>query len=591
MQRIAFQLQIRPGKIDEYEAAHQHVWPELLAELASCGVSDYSIFRRGLQLFLYMRIPDFDALLQHLATSDVDRRWQQAMTSILEPMSEPRTRRTVGHDEGGLLLSGSKRMSIQPGLRVGLVGIGLEAYWTQFDGLQARLQGYLGEVEQKIAGPTRTICNLGLVDSPEKAQETGHACRRQDIDLLLVYITTYALSSTVLPVILRAKVPVLLLNLQPSAAIDYATFNRMDDRTAMTGEWLAYCSSCPVPEIANVLRRLDIPFHMVTGILHDDPLCWQQIAEWTEAAEVAYTLAHSRIGLMGHYYGGMLDIATDLALVCGRFGLHIEHLEVGRLSALRDPVTEPQIVEKVAQFQAFFEIGDDCSPAELTRAARTSVALDTLVKQLNLNMIAYYYEGTGNPANADTMSSIILGTSLLTGIGIPVAGEYEVKNAIAMKILDCLGAGGSFTEYYAMDFAADLVLMGHDGPGHIRIAQDRIKVRPLRVYHGKVGHGLSVEMAVRSGPVTLLSVVEDKQSGYKLLVAEGECVPGPILEIGNTNSRYRFPPGCPPLRRPVERPGPRSPLRHRCRPPRRQARKTSRHPPSKLHASVKIQQV
>ena len=425
-------------------------------------------------------------------------------------------------------------------LRIGLFGIGLDTYWPQFKGLKPRLEGYVRTVQKKLERPGVEVVNLGLIDNPVKALEAGHAFRAADVDVLFLHVTTYALSSTVLPVVQRAKVPVLLLNLQPEAALDYKKFNAMGDRTAMTGDWLAYCAACPVPEIANVFTRAGIDFHQVTGVLEDDPLCWNEVDAWIEAARVAHAMFHNRLGLMGHYYGGMLDIYSDTTLQCATFGGHMEIVEVDELAALRREVSAKQIQERVAKFKKVFDVQKDCSRSELGRAARTSVALDRLVKEHDLGSLAYFYSGTGNAENEDAISSIILGNSLLTARGIPVAGEYEVKNAQAMKILDTFGAGGSFTEYYAMDFIDDVVLMGHDGPGHIAIAEGRTKVRPLKVYHGKVGRGLSVEMSVKHGPVTLLSVVETAAGKIKLLVAEGESVPGPILEIGNTNSRYRF---------------------------------------------------
>ena len=358
-----------------------------------------------------------------------------------------------------------------------------------------------------------------------------------------MYVTTYALSNTVLPLVQRAGVPVIVLNLQPEAAIDYAAFNRLGDRTAMTGDWLAFCSACPVPEISNVMTRARIPFHQVTGVL-DEAATWKEIEEWLAAARVRSTLASARLGLMGHYYSGMLDIMTDVTLVSIVFGSHVEIVEVDELSALVAEVEEAALERRVKEFFESFDVQPDCPPDELRRAARTSVALDRFVERHEMDAMAYYYMGSGVPANEDTMSSIILGTSLLTARHVPVAGEYEVKNVVAMKIMDVIGAGGSFTEYYAMDFKDDLVLMGHDGPGHIAICEGKTKVRPLKVYHGKVGRGVSVEMSVKHGPVTLLSVAEDAKTGFKLVAAEGECVPGAILEIGNTNSRYRFPLGA-----------------------------------------------
>ncbi len=425
-------------------------------------------------------------------------------------------------------------------LRAGLFGIGLEAYWGQFDGLKEKLESYLGIVSDKIKKYEIDVVNIGLIDNAEKAMEAGHRFRQEDVDIIFLYVTTYALSSTVLPVVQRAKVPVIILNLSPGAAINYKDFNSMNDRTKMTGEWLSYCSACPVPEIANVFKRAGIHFEQVTGILNDDDPCWGEIGEWVEASKVANIMSHNRLGTMGHYYSGMLDIYTDLTKQVATFGGHIEIIEVDELSAMRNEISKEQIEERVALFNEVFEIQDDCSFEELERAARTSIALDKMVATYNLGSMAYYYKGTGNADNEDTMSSIILGNSLLTARGIPMAGEYEIKNAQAMKIMDSFNAGGSFTEYYAVDFTDDVILMGHDGPGHIKIAEGKTKVRPLTVYHGKVGNGLSVEMAVKHGKVTLLSVLESSEDKLMLLVAEGESVQGPILEIGNTNSRYRF---------------------------------------------------
>ena len=424
--------------------------------------------------------------------------------------------------------------------KIGIFGIGLDTYWPQFEGLKERLEGYLKIVADQLSALHPQVVNAGLVDNIDKAFEAGKLFSTEDVDIIFLYVSTYALSSTVLPVVQRAKVPVIILNLSPGPAIDYSSFNSWKDRTKMTGEWLAYCAACPVPEMANVFSRAGIRFNQVTGMLHDDDECRREIKEWVQAAKVANTLFYNRLGCMGHYYSGMLDIYTDLTKIYAHFGGHIELIEVEELASLRRQVSPSETQKRLELFHEVFDVQPDCPKEDLEKAAITSVALDRLVATHKLGSMAYYYKGTGNVENEEAISSIILGNSLLTANGVPVAGEYEIKNAIAMKIMDSFEAGGSFTEYYAMDFKDDVVLMGHDGPGHIAIAEGKTKVRPLKVYHGKVGRGVSVEMMVKNGPVTLLSLVEKKDGGMMLLVAEGESVPGPILEIGNTNSRYKF---------------------------------------------------
>src|ERR1700737_4309209 len=333
-------------------------------------------------------------------------------------------------------------------LKVGLFGIGLDTYWPQFPGLRDRLAGFTAQVARKLESSRVKVANLGLIDTPEQSFAAGHELRKADVDLIFLYVTTYALSSTVLPAVRRAKVPIVILNLSPAPAINYDKFNRLGDRTKMTGEWLAFCQACPVPEIANVFNRCRIPFFQVSGMLENDPVAWGEIGEWIEAARVAHIMEHNRLGVMGNYYGGMLDIYSDLTQQCAHFGGHIEVVEGDELAALRRQVQDAEIQKRVADFRQSFDVQPDCAPEELDRAARTSVALDQLVEIHQLGSLAYYYQGTGNAENEDAISSIILGTSLLTARGVPVAGEYEIKNAQAMKIMDAFGAGGSLPKYY-----------------------------------------------------------------------------------------------------------------------------------------------
>ncbi len=425
-------------------------------------------------------------------------------------------------------------------LKIGVFGVGLQEYWEQYEGLQERLCGYVDLIAEKLSGINNDVINLGLVDTPDKAFAAGHQFRQSDVDIIFLYVTTYSLSSIVLTVVKKAKVPVIVLNLSPAASINYELFNKLNDRTKMTSEWLAYCSACSVPEIANVFKRSNISFHQVTGMLQDDTETWNKIGEWVEAARVANIMAHNRMGVMGNYYCGMLDIYSNLTLHCAAFGGQVEVIELDELSKLREQVDDVMIDSKINSFYETFEIDKDCPIEKLRICARTASALDLLASKYNLGSIAYYHKGTGIPANQETMQSIILGSSLLTAQGIPMAGEYEIKNAQAMKIMSSFGAGGSFSEFYGMDYKDNIVLMGHDGPCHPAIAEGKIKVRNLDVYHGKKGSGLSVEMSVKNGPVTLLSVVETAEGKIIFLVAEAESVEGPILEIGNTNSRYRF---------------------------------------------------
>lgn len=415
--------------------------------------------------------------------------------------------------------------------RIGLVAGGLGAYWPQFPQLLPQLKESTRHVVDRFERMDGDVTDVGFVSDPQEAVVAAEKLRQADCDLIVMFITTYLTSSMVLPIAKRAGVPVLVIDLQPTIKMDHATFG--------TGEWLAYCGQCSIPEIGNVFRRAGIPFRSVSGYLEQES-AWERIGRWIRAADVRAALRHARHGLMGHVYPGMLDVSTDLTLLPTTFGSHVEVLEFDDLRVRVDEVTDIETADRVALAREIFIVDDSVVEEDFAWGARVSVALDRLVDDFDLDSLAYYHRGLGGEQHERLGAGMILGASLLTARGIPATGEYELRTTVAQLVTQVVGAGGSFCEIQALNFEDNVVEMGHDGPAHLAVSSNDPLLRGLGLYHGKRGYGVSVEFDVQHGPVTLLGLGQDRDGSLAFVASEGVVVPGPLLAIGNTTSRVDF---------------------------------------------------
>jgi L-arabinose isomerase len=419
--------------------------------------------------------------------------------------------------------------------KVGLVAGGLGAYWPQFPGLLPQLRQSAALVADRMRALDCDVVDAGFISDAEDGARAAEQLRAAGCDLIVCFLTTYMTASMVVPIAQRSGAPVLLINLQPTEAMDHATFD--------TGQWLAYCGACPLPEMANAFRRCGVPFRSVSGYL-DDERAWSTITRWIKAAGVRGVLRHGRHGLMGHLYPGMLDVSTDLTLVSANLGGHVEVLELDDLRVRVNAVTAGQEDERMALAGDIFGIDETVQEEDFRWAARVSVGLDRLAEDFGLDSLAYYHRGLDGEQHERLAAGLILGASLLTARGIPAAGEYELRTSLAMLIVDRLGGGGSFTEMQALNFRDGVVEMGHDGPAHLAISQGRPLLRGLGVYHGKRGWGVSVEFDVKHGPVTAFGIGQQRDGSFRFVASAGRVVAGPLLKIGNTTSRVNF--GCDP---------------------------------------------
>lgn len=415
--------------------------------------------------------------------------------------------------------------------RIGLVAGGLGTYWPQFPGLLPQLQESSKYVSERFSAMDAEVTDVGFISDAQEGAKAAEQLRQADCDLIVLFLTTYLTASMVLPIAQRANAPVLVIDLQPTEKMDHANFG--------TGEWLAYCGQCPVPEVGNVFRRAGIEFRSVSGWLRQES-AWQRIEQWISAAHVRAALRHARHGLMGHLYPGMLDVSTDLTLLPATFGSHVEVLEFDDLRVRVDEVTDAQVADRMALAREIFTIDESVQEDDFAWGAKVSVGLDRLIEDFDVDSLSYYHRGLAGEQHERLGAGMILGASLLTARGVPATGEFELRTTVAQLASQVIGAGGSFCEIQALNFEDNVVEMGHDGPAHLTVSARDPLLRGLGVYHGKRGWGVSVEFDVQHGPVTLLGLGQDADGTLSFIASEGKTVPGPLLAIGNTTSRVDF---------------------------------------------------
>lgn len=442
---------------------------------------------------------------------------------------------------------------------IGLYSMGLKQYWSQFEGLRDRLLHYGEFISKRMEAMNATICYYGLVDCEEEGRKAGEYFQAQHVDLIFAHSATYVTSASILPLHQICTAPTILLNLQPTARVNY-------EKTT-TGEWLAHCGACPVPEISNAFHRAGIPFQVINGLLGmentpdislanentahrpEAKRAWRLIEEWIQAARVKCSLSGARFGFLGNTYSGMLDMYSDFTLFQAQTGAHIQVLEMCDLARHLDSVTEEEVLQKREEIEDFFCISQDSAADPLARkpteeqldwSARVALAQEKLAEEFRLDGLTYYYHGAPGGYYEKLQGGFIVGHSLLTAKGIPCSGEGDLKTCLAMKICDLLGKGGSFCEIVTVDYEDGTILLGHDGPFHLDIAKGKPLLRGMGLYHGKQGTGVSVEAKVRTGPITNLGCTQTMDGKLKFILSEAEATDGPIMAIGNTQTPVRF---------------------------------------------------
>ena len=417
-----------------------------------------------------------------------------------------------------------------PRPRIGLLPTGHFYYWDQFPGLREMGQRMYEKLCTHLE-PIGDVIAPELVDTREKAEAAGAFFREQDIDIVLIFPFGYTTGMCVVPAVQGLDVPVRIINAHEDSSYDLAS--------ADTAVYLHHEGVCCIPEYAGALVNMGKRFRVRTGHFGDERL-WREVKADCEGAAAARVFRGLNMGLIGQTYTNMTDMATDEHRLLRATGKLLARPEVEEIEEAYNRVTDEQLQNMYAQFREMYDVADDVTDDHMTESAKLAVAYDEVIRKHDISAFGFYWWGEKESVT-QLRSQAALAVSRLAALGRPGVTEGDVRTAMAMKIMDLLGAGGMFLEFFSMDFDENFILVGHDGPSNVNVAKGRPRLQHLEVHHGKSGHGLGIDFEMQEGPVTLLNLTQfDSGDTFKLIYTTAEVIPGDILSIGNPNCRVRL---------------------------------------------------
>ena len=414
--------------------------------------------------------------------------------------------------------------------KIGLLPTGHAYYWDQYPRLKEMGLQMFAKLSERLK-PLADIVAPELADTPEKSRKAGALFAREDVDMVVVFPLGYTASMHMLPAVRAVDVPIRILNAHEDRSYDYSV--------ADTTDYLHHEGVCCIPEYSGALVNIGRKFKVRTGPIGDARLQKELASDFSGVA-AARAFRNLNVGLIGQVYTGMSDMPLDEHRLLRATGRMLVRPEVEEIENAYQRVTTEQLEEMYSQFRTLYEVDDTVTNEHMRFSAQVAVAYDEIITKYDIGAFGYYWWGEEDLITQLRAQSG-LAVSRLAALGRPGVTEGDVKTAMAMKILDLLGGGGMFVEFFAMDFDENSFLMGHDGPSNISVANGAPRLMNLDMHHGKSGHGLGIDFDMQEGPVTLLNLTQfNAGDRFKLIYSTGEIVAGTTLKIGNPNARVKI---------------------------------------------------